>query len=81
MISCEDARMYLRIYAECFQYYGVFITFYLMTMIGQLLGELPTSADRELFRRYEKVLRKTSKAEICCVFNQTCLNENLLPIY
>ena len=49
-----------------------------MTTLGQLLGELQ-EVERSLFRQYERTLQRISCAETNCIFNQTCLTEELLP--
>ena len=58
----------------------VLVCLFLTTMIEELLGELPVDK-RHLFRRYEKTLNKISNTECSCAFNQTCINEGLLPKY
>ena len=54
------------------------IELFVIMSIGQLLHEVPVN-DRAIFRLYEKSKKKLVSAEACVTFNQTCLNEKLLP--
>ena len=47
---------------------------------GQLLFSL-NNQDRSLVRNLEKFYRKQIQSSYGVVFNETCLNENLLPKY
>ena len=48
--------------------------------IGRKLNVL-NDDHKTIFRGYEKTLQKISQAECSSVFNETCINEGLLPKY
>ena len=48
--------------------------------VGYLLSTVEQES-KKLFRTLEKLYRKYINAKFGVLFNQTCLNENLLPNY
>ena len=51
-----------------------------MPNLGELIHSLDEPVKYEV-RRFEKCLIKLTKLKLSCVFNETCLHENILPKY
>ena len=51
-----------------------------MPNFGELLFNLSNDQKRTI-RCLENTIRKLSKAENALIFNETCINEDLLPVY
>ena len=54
--------------------------FYRSMSLGDLIHNLP-ELHKKTIRRKEKLSKKNVKAKYAIVFNQTCLQENILPAY
>ena len=47
---------------------------------GELIHDLQTNA-KKVIRKIERTERKLQKAKSALVFNETCINEDILPKY